>query len=78
LGWCERELGQVTGLRKKGLDSLLSLGAWLIWNHRNRVVFDGVAPSLSLLLQTAHEEREKWQVAGAKGLSFLAALLSTT
>jgi hypothetical protein len=28
--WWERASAQVSGLRKKGLDSLLSLGAWLI------------------------------------------------
>lgn len=71
--WWERASAQVSGLRKKGLDSLLSLGVWLIWKHRNRVVFDGVSPNLTLLLQFAHEEREKWQFAGAKGLSYLAA-----
>lgn len=36
-------------------------------------MFDGVSPNLTLLLESANEEREKWQVAGAKGLSFLAA-----
>ena len=62
----------VSGLTKKGLDSLLILGAWMISKLRNRVVFDSVTPSLSLLLESVHEEREKWQVAGARGLSFLA------
>jgi hypothetical protein len=36
----------VSGLKRKGLDSLLILGAWMIWKHRNRVVFDGVTPSV--------------------------------
>jgi hypothetical protein len=35
------------------------------------VVFDGRTPCISFLLQDAGEEREKWQMAGAKGLSFL-------
>lgn len=44
-----------------------------IWKHRNRAVFDGEAPKLSLLLEQTEEERKKWEFAGAKGLSFLAA-----
>jgi hypothetical protein len=62
----------VSGLTRKGLDSLLILGAWMIWKLINRVVFDGVTPSFSLLLEFVHAEREKWQAAGARGLSFLA------
>jgi hypothetical protein len=44
----------------------------MIWKHRNRAVFDGGAPNLPLLLEQADEER-RWEIAGAKGLSFLAA-----
>jgi hypothetical protein len=44
-----------------------------IWKHRNRAVFDGEAPNLSLLLEQTEEERKRWEFAGAKGLSFLAA-----
>jgi hypothetical protein len=47
----------------------------MIWKLGNRVVFDGVTPSLSLLLEFVHGKREKWQVAGgAKGLSFFSRL----
>lgn len=56
---------------KKGLDSLIILGDWMIWNHRNRCVFDGVTPSLSLILKQADDERSLWELAGAKGLSYL-------
>jgi hypothetical protein len=45
----------------------------MVWKHRNRVVFDGVSSNLTLLLESANEEIEKWQDAGAKGLSFLVA-----
>jgi hypothetical protein len=45
----------------------------MIWKHRNEVMFKGVSPNLTLLLESANEEREKWQVARANGLSFLAA-----
>jgi hypothetical protein len=53
----------------------IMLGAWKIWNLRNRCVFDGETPSLSRILQQAEEERNLWVLAGAKGLSFLAAPL---
>jgi hypothetical protein len=43
----------------------------MIWKHRNRVVFDGVSPNLTLLLELVVEEMQKWQIAGAKGLCFL-------
>jgi hypothetical protein len=67
--------GMVTGLPGKGLNSLVALGAWTIWKLRNSCVFDGCTPSLSLSLRLAREERQSWEVAGAKGLSCLAALL---
>jgi hypothetical protein len=53
------------------MDSLLIMGAWMIWKLRNRVVFDGVTLSLFPLLESVNEETEKWHVAGARGLSFL-------
>jgi hypothetical protein len=73
LQWWERSSDIVAGPERDGLNSLIILGAWMVWKHRNRVVFDGVSPSLPLLLESANEEREKWLVTGAKGLSILAA-----
>jgi hypothetical protein len=70
LQWWERVSAIVV---RKGLDSLIILGAWMIWKHRNEVMFKGVSPNLTLLLESANEEREKWQVARANGLFFLAA-----
>jgi hypothetical protein len=65
--------GAVIGLTKKGLNSLIILGAWTLWNHRNNCIFDGCNPSLSLSLRAADEERRKWEDAGAKSLVHLAA-----
>jgi hypothetical protein len=59
------------GLNKKGLNSLEILGAWIIWNHRNRCVFDGDSPNLTKALILAVEERRMWIIAGARGLSYL-------
>jgi hypothetical protein len=76
LEWWEMVSETVQGMVKKGLNSLISLGAWMIWNHRNRCVFDGQTPSLPSILRQADDERRLWELAGAKGLSFLAASLT--
>lgn len=44
--WWEKASSATSGLILKGLNSLIVLGAWSIWNHRNRCVFYGTAPSL--------------------------------
>ena len=36
LGWWEKAVRAVSGLIKKGLNSLIILGAWAIWNNRNK------------------------------------------
>jgi hypothetical protein len=63
LDWWEKSSDIVPRMIKKGLDSLIILGAWMVWKHRNRVVFDGATPDLTLLLRSAEEERHKWQLA---------------
>jgi hypothetical protein len=74
LGWWEVVGGAVHGLTKKGLNSLIILGAWTLWNHRNKCIFDGCNPSMSSSLRAADEER-RCEVAGAKRLTHLAATL---
>ncbi|GJN12750.1 hypothetical protein PR202_ga31057 [Eleusine coracana subsp. coracana] len=63
------------GLHREGINTLVILGAWMLWNHRNRCVFDGAAPSLAGLLVATGEERRLWTMAGARGLSLLTAPL---
>uniref|UniRef100_A0A0A9ALC0 Uncharacterized protein n=1 Tax=Arundo donax TaxID=35708 RepID=A0A0A9ALC0_ARUDO len=53
--------------------TLIMLGAWILWNHRNRCVFDGVTPNLAGVLISADEEYRLWRMAGARGLSLLTA-----
>ncbi|TVU04223.1 hypothetical protein EJB05_50202, partial [Eragrostis curvula] len=65
----------IGGLTEKGLNSLIILGACVLWNHRNMCVFDGISPSLPAILVQAEEERYLWELAGAKGVSFLTAPL---
>jgi hypothetical protein len=72
LEWWKRAAKAVQGMVKKGLDSLIILRAWKIWNLRNRCVFDRETPSLSQILKQTYDERSLWELVGAKGLSYLA------
>jgi hypothetical protein len=49
---------------------LIILGAWTLWKHRNRCVFDAMMPNLAIGLAQANEDRKMWELAGAKGVSF--------
>ena len=57
---------KVDGLVKKGLDSIIILGAWTIWKHRN----------ISCIILGIKEELHQWSFAGARGVSHLLALRS--
>jgi hypothetical protein len=59
--------------QRKGFNYLVVLGAWIIWKHRNRCVFDGLAPCVSAALLAAREKALLWTVARARGLSLLQA-----
>jgi hypothetical protein len=75
MSWWEEASSSVRGLVRKGLNSLIALGAYIIWNHRNKCVFDNWNPNVSLAIRMALEERWMWEMAGAKGLSYLSAPL---
>jgi len=55
---------------RKGLKSIIILGAWMIWNHRNLSMFDGISPNLVGVLLLASEVIFFWSLAGAQGISF--------
>ena len=57
--------------QKKGFNSLVALGAWIIWTHRNACVFEGATPSMSRALSVTSDERRLWEIAGARSLSSL-------
>jgi hypothetical protein len=40
----ENSSNAAAGLTKKGFNSLVILGAWTLWKHCNRCVFDGATP----------------------------------
>jgi len=57
MSWWEEASSSVRGLVRKGLNSLIALGAYIIWNHRNKCVFDNWNPNVSLAIRMALEER---------------------
>jgi hypothetical protein len=59
---------------RKGFNSMIVLGAWIIWKHWNRCVFYGLAPCVAAALLAAREEALLWTMAGARGLSLLQAI----
>lgn len=66
--WWSRALDSVASLLHKGLNSLIILGAWTLWRHRNDCVCNGRSPSLSTVLALVDDEAQLWELAGAKNL----------
>jgi hypothetical protein len=54
--WWEKTNMAASGITKRGLNSLIILGAWTIWNHRNKCVFDGINPNMAEALILLEEE----------------------
>jgi hypothetical protein len=71
--WWERTSEAASGLKKEGINSLIILGSWTLWNHRNRCVFVGEAPSMTRALMLVAEDHKIWSLAGARGLNLLTA-----
>jgi hypothetical protein len=71
--WWSKAAGMVHGDFKAGSNSLMVLGAWCIWRHRNDCVFNGVQPSISKALILVEDDFRLWCMAGAKGFSLLSA-----
>jgi len=72
--WWVNASGRVSGQVLNGLNSIIILGAWNLWNHRNRCVFDGASPSISNTISTTFKDLQQRSLAGARGISFLIAL----
>ena len=49
-------------LRKETL-IVIALVAWMLWKHRNEVMFDGATPSTSELLRKIELEGQDWRAA---------------
>ena len=72
--WWANASGRVSGQVLNGLNSIIILGAWNLWNYHNQCVFDGAPPSISNIISTTLEDLQQWSLAGARGISFLLAL----
>jgi hypothetical protein len=59
---------------QSGFNSIVILGAWSLWRHRNDCVFNGRSPSLENTLTLAGDELRMWCSVGAKGLNLLSTL----
>ena len=71
--WWRKSAKRAHKGKRKGFNSLVVLGAWMLWKHRNRCVFDGATPSMSELLRTFEDELHLWGMAGARSLTSLSA-----
>jgi hypothetical protein len=72
--WWDQVSTRVAVHAKQGLNSVIILVAWSLWNHRNRCVFDGRQPDLNGLLSSIRDDMYMWELAGARGISHLLAL----
>jgi hypothetical protein len=70
----KRCIGESPNISEKGFHSLIILGTWCLWLHRNKAVFDGVNLSLSTIQRLFMDEVECWCMAGAKQLESLGLL----
>ena len=56
---------------RKGINSLIILGAWMIWKQRNDCVFNEVSTNVQRILTHIEEEAHLWCLAGARELARL-------
>ena len=47
--WWRKVDNSASGDLRKGLNSLVILGAWSIWRHRNDCVFNGATPNVIMI-----------------------------
>jgi hypothetical protein len=73
LDWWDRATSSISEIISHGINSLIILGAWTVWTHRHRCVFDGAAPGIGRIVVIARDERNLWSLAGARGISLLTA-----
>jgi hypothetical protein len=65
----------ISRIARGGLNTLIILGTWTVWNHKNKCVFEGANPNIGGSLILLGEECHLWMLAGARGLSHVMAPL---
>jgi hypothetical protein len=73
MDWWQDLSTKVPGIARNGLNSLVILGVWTLWKHRNGCVFDNKSPSVAVAIRSVGLEIDLWVLAGAKKLSLLTA-----
>jgi hypothetical protein len=71
--WWRKVDEAASGDVRKGLNSLVILGAWSIWRRRDDCIFNGSVSNVNVALRLARDEAYCWSLAGAKGFSLLTA-----
>jgi hypothetical protein len=74
--WLRKTMSRVSKEHRKGVNSLIILGAWIIWKHRNACVFERASPSISMIWSELKNEHSLWCMAGAKKLQRLGLALA--
>ncbi|GJN06613.1 hypothetical protein PR202_ga24361 [Eleusine coracana subsp. coracana] len=69
--WWRKTIKKAPKERRKGINIVIILAAWVLWKHRNSCIFDNTRPSIVELTQSFKEEHHLWCLAGAKGLRAL-------
>jgi hypothetical protein len=55
-------------VKRKGFNSTVILGAWILWKHRNSCIFQGAQPLMEAIMDEFSDECHLWGLAGARGL----------
>jgi hypothetical protein len=55
--WWHKTIRRVSKEQKKRVNSLIMLGAWVIWKHSNVCVFEGASPSVNLILRELNDDQ---------------------
>jgi len=58
--WWPKTINMVTSSMETGLKSLITLGAWIIWKHRNDCVLMGSCHHAWWVMQLTRDEVQLW------------------
>jgi hypothetical protein len=69
--WWRKVCKRIHKSKRKGINSVIILGAWCLWIHRNKAVFNEENPSLGTIKCVFVDEMVCWIKVGAKHLENL-------